>query len=383
MTGFRTYALIFTGACLIGAGFSFVLAFLTFAMEAQGFSGWQIGLSHSLGIGSIILVAHWVAEAIQRLGPVRSFTVWVGLLAGCLYLHALVAPALGLMLVARFGMGVANAALFATVESWLNAITPDRSRGRVLSLYCGILLLGFTAGSALLQVIPAQGLPPYIVASALFGGALPFIWLARSASVRLPKEEGFRFRDVFRLSPAIMIAAAVFGFSETIMLSLLPLFGLRLGLGEDESAALLTALLAGGVIAQPFIGWLADRVERYRMLAGLFSIALCGACFLPVFVGLGPLSQMLALALWGVGVLSIYTVIIALMGAQFREKSLAHGATAVITMYGLGSAFGPFSGGAVLDVYGVGGFRWLLAGVFVGALAVVFGAVLKQNPRTP
>lgn len=375
------YILLMAVTALTGAGFSFVLAFLTLAMERQGFAGWQIGLAHSLGIGAIVLVAHWVAGAIRRLGPARGIGASVAVIAAGLFLHEAAAPVFSAMLAARVMMGIATAALFAALESWINAITPDRLRGRVLSVYCAVLLMGFTAGSALLQWVPASGPAPYGVTALLFAAALPLVWLARGVRAPLPVEEHFRLRDVFRLAPAVMVTAAVFGFAETVMLSLLPLLGLRAGLGEGQAALLLTALLAGGVVMQPLIGWLADRADRYRLLAAQLVLALAGAALLPVMLGLPPGARTLALAVWGAGVLSMYAVMLAIIGAAFKDKSLAHAATAVITMYGVGSAIGPVSAGAALDLWGGAGFRWLLAAVFAGALAVVFRAILSHNRR--
>jgi MFS family permease len=87
----------------------------------------------------------------------------------------------------------------------------------------------------------------------------------------------FSLGRVMSLAPLGMAAALAGGVIEFGYLSLLPAYATEAGASDSTALHLLAVLLIGGVTLQFFMGWLADRVDRVRLLAtlGLLLSALC------------------------------------------------------------------------------------------------------------
>ena len=101
------------------------------------------------------------------------------------------------------------------------------------------------------------------------------------------------------------------------MPTIFPVYGVRLGLGQDTAVRMLSVFLAGSVVLQVPIGWLADRLGGEAMLAAGAAAGLAGALALPLVLEgafLWPL-----LFLWGGAVTGHYTVSLSLLGERFRS----------------------------------------------------------------
>ncbi len=67
---------------------------------------------------------------------------------------------------------------------------------------------------------------------------------------------------------ALMAVALLIGFTHIVVLTLLPVYGVRLGLGQDTAVLMLSVFLAGSVVLQLPIGWLAGgRAAAWRSRA--------------------------------------------------------------------------------------------------------------------
>src|SRR3546814_1848839 len=64
------------------------------------------------------------------------------------------------------------------------------------------------------------------------------------------------------------------GLVDSAFFTFMPLYGLRVGLSHEAAITLLTAVLAGNVLLQVPLGWLADRFSR-RMLLLALGCACC------------------------------------------------------------------------------------------------------------
>src|SRR6266576_2250191 len=109
--------------------------------------------------------------------------------------------------------------------------------------------------------------PPFDVgALCLALTALPLL-LVRESSAREPgPRDRLQWLRIARAAPIVMLAALIAGLVESAYVSLLPVFGLLRGLDERTSLLLVSVFLAGNVILQLPIGWLADRLGRRRVL---------------------------------------------------------------------------------------------------------------------
>ena len=141
---------------------------------------------------------------------------------------------------------------------------------------------------------------------------------------------------------------------------------------------MLTVLGAGALCLQMPIGWLADRVDRYRVLLACALGGLGGCLLLPVAVDAGAWLWP-ALFLWGGLFSGLYTVAMAIVGQRFRGADLVTANAAFGLLWGLGSLAGPPASGAAMDGRGPDGLvETLAAGVLAFLGLAVWRRVLRR-----
>jgi MFS family permease len=160
--------------------------------------------------------------------------------------------------------------------------------------------------------------------------------------------------------------------------SFLPLYGLRSGLDQDAAVTLLTIVLAGATLVQIPIGWLADRLDRRRMLIGLTLLAIVSLTAFPLVIGSIWLRWPLAV-LYGCTVGGLWAVSLILVGERYRGGDVAAANTARGVLYGLGAFAGPALAGIAFDLWTPHG---ALAVIVLVALAYLPVAVLAERRRS-
>jgi MFS family permease len=346
-------------------------------LESWGVETWLIGIVAAMPSVAIVVL---MPLAPRLLGWVGAYPAMV---LGCLIsvvaiLLMPLLPSVAAWIVLRFVAGAGLALPWLVGETWLNAAVLDRWRGRVLALYGASLFLGFAIGPQLLAVTGTAGWRPFLLcAAALISALLPIVAVRRLAP-RLVHEPTLRILSVLRLVPTATLAAFVAGLLEAACYTLLPLYGLRVGMSEVSSLHLLSIFLLGGIVLQVPVGWLADKLPRAWVLVGLGVVAMVAAALLPftvsVFWLLAPATFVLGAALLG-----FYVVGLSILGQDCAPQNLAVANAAFIMLYELGSVAGPALAGVAMDLWQPHG---LIATIFVIALALALAVLAKAPGRS-
>ena len=168
-----------------------------------------------------------------------------------------------------------------------------------------------------------------------------------------------------RVAPVLMVAAFMFGLIDESILALLVVYGMRKGLDEAAAGLLLASFIGGAVVGQFPVGWLADRIDRTKVITGCIAIAFVLFLVLPFAVGDRVLSA-LVLGLMGATVGSTYTVALAMMGERFKGGGLVGITTCFMFLWACGSFIAPALSGAAMELTGPDGMPMLAA--FLSAL---------------
>lgn len=371
-------------AAVIGATFGVGLflgvqiPLISLILERWGVSGTVIGLNGAMPSLAVLLLGPFLARIARRLGTMTAMLGGLAMGAAAMLAMPLL-PSLWAWFALRFLLGFGLALPWLVGETWINAVVGDRIRARVLGVYAAVLFAGMALGPAALQVIGTKGLAPFLLAAgALAAAALPLVAARRLAPPLAPASQ-LRFSQAIAQAPTVAGAALLAGASETALYMLLPVYGLRMGLGEDAALALLTVLVAGAIALQLPLGWLADRVSRRGLLAGM---ALGSALLMPLlgwWVATPWLAWPLLVLLGGI-VLGYYTVGLALLGARFRGGELAVANAAFVVLYETGAAVGPAVAGAALDLWPPHGYLVVFSVLGAGFAAVALGRSRRAVP---
>jgi MFS family permease len=354
--------LVSTAGLGLAYGIGYTVTTLRFA--EWGSPGWLVGVAGAVPALAVVLLVPLVPRVAARVGAVPAMvagTLTVG--ATFLLMPVLEGPAWWLLL--RFLSGAGLTLPWLVGETWINTVVADRVRGRVLAVYAMLLFGGWAIGPVVLERTGTTAWTAYLVgAGAMVLAAVPLVLARRHA----PPVAGARFslRAAVRLAPLAMAAAAVGGVAEFGWISLLPAYALEAGTPTATALRLLTVLLVGGLLLQLVVGWLADRVDRRRLLVGLgAALAVTSTALALTVVGAGLAAYAAAAVLGGVA-MGFYAVGLTMLGEQVPVQQLAVANGAFLVSYETGATVGPVLGGAAMDAWPPHGVVVLVSVVGLG-----------------
>lgn len=362
---------------LAAAGYGVTFPLLAIRLEQAGVAGWQLGLNAAApALGWIVGSA--LMPRLQARFSIKA--VCAGFLAlAVLGLAGLaVAEDFWAATGMRFVFGGAAGLFFRAVEYWINGVSLDHVRGRNLSIYNVVFMLGIVLGSALQPALGAQGLLVYaFVAAALLASlAIVVAWPIEQP----PRVAASGFSIVALTAvPAAFLAILAYGLYESIPVYLTEVYALRNGHGNDVAAFTLTAAAIGNILFPIPIAVLSDRTSR---LAPLVVCALTAAlCSLVIPFAVKDTMLFLALIVVAAGAAgTIYSLALAMIGDRFEGAGLAVANAAFGMVYAAGSIAGPLFNGAAIDTLDSHGVMVSAAGIFL-VLTVLIGGLHVTRSR--
>ena len=336
------------GAFALSVGYTYPAIALN--LDAGGVSTTTIGVLAAIqGLG-LLLSAIALPTLTARFGAWR-LAVW-SLIATALAIASFgMTENLAAWAVFRFLFGAGSNVLFVTCEVWVNVLAPASMRGRVIGAYTAILSGLFACGPLLVPVLGYQGLAAFgTIAIVFLVLGLPLLRLKHA----VPPVEETPFSELPRVMaaiPVLLLSIATFSFFDGATFALWVVYAFAQGLTETATVTTLSALVVGNIVLQYPIGWLADRMSRRLLLAGLAGVTFAGAIALPAL----PLTHPLIYAflfVWGATAFGVYTLAVTLIGEHLTGARLVAANAAFGIMWGLGLMLGPMVAGSVMAQVG-------------------------------
>ncbi len=356
----RSLSAVIGSATVAGFTFGLTMPLLSLSLERQGIEPTWIGLNSAVSSLAILCVGPLIPRFLERLGVLRALYLSIAASLVILLLLPLF-PTLWAWFVLRFLLGAAAAVHWIGSETWLMTMTGRHNRGRIIALYMTFMSGGFAAGPLLIQFVGIEGWTPFLLGAALIGAAALPLLIARDCVPHLPPHPPSAFLDTFRVAPLILAAAVLGGMTDMAQLSLFPVYLLRSGFDQEAAIAMLSAILWGNVVLQMPIGWLADRVDRRRMLIGFAAVMLLVPLVFELLLS-SPWLLWPGLVIWGGVCFGTYTLALTMLGDRFPAASLASANAAFVAVFEVGGLSGPVLAGAGMDLFGDRGFLIVLAG---------------------
>lgn len=372
----KIYAL-FLGSALLMFGGGLQGLLLSVRGAEEGFSMLALGL---IGTGwSVGFVAGSVTVplVVRKVGHIRAFSVMAAIGTVTILLNLLLVNDIGwIVLRSLSGFCFAGAAMI--VESWLNEVAENKSRGTIFSIYVTINMASSTMGQIAMSITGTAGYIPFVVGAISFICAVLPTALTSSPQPRPLASAKLDIGLLYRTSPVAAIAAFSCGMANGAFGTMAPVYGHEQGL-DSSGIALLFALAATlGATAQIPFGRLSDRIDRRIVLIGLASSAACiGA--LTVLINPGPNWVMFVLfAAYGFAANPLYAVAVAHANDFARDGDFAKIAGGMLMIMGMGLAIGPALASIIMGAWSPVGLFTVTAS-FHGALALT--AFLRMRAR--
>lgn len=378
-------AAVISGVFGIGVGFGALVPLVTLLLERQGVDATLIGLNAAMFPIATLTMGPFIPWIIGRLGTMTSLYLATGVSSVLVLLFPLV-PDIGFWFVLRFLIGGIEAIGWVVGETWLNSLTTERNRGFVMGIYATALAGGFATGPLVLSVTGIDGPLPFIIIAAALALSIVPEALARNVAPPMPRRVEHGLLRFVRMAPVIIVGATVGGFADNAIFTLLPVYGLRVGIDQATAILLVSVFIGGNLLLQLPLGWIADRTGRRPMLLVCVAAGLAGAVLLPLLAPGGTLANeallWVLLFVWGGTTFGVYTIGISLLADRFSRELLAGANTAFIMAYECGTLSGPVIAGAAMDAMGADGLVVAVAASCAAFLA--FSAVrrLRSGPRS-
>jgi MFS family permease len=341
------YASIFAFSISFGG----LVPWMALDLEHRQVSASLIGLvaaAHPLGV---MLMAPFTQRIVRRFGSGNAMILCT--LAAIATLLPLASwNSVYAWLALRFISGLSGSVPWVVTETWINVASTDRNRGRAVAIYSAVMAGGFATGPLMLQWADALAVSPLPWFICLQVVSLAIIMPLRRLAPVLEHKGGSGIIGVFRVLPALLSAAFVSGALDSTFFSFLAIWGHRVGLSDDFALTLLSIFIAGNVLLQFPIGWLADRLGPRPVLIGCGMA--CIAAPLLVLAGLPAIPVLLGIVafLWGGCVWGTYSVALVAMGRRFTGGELVNINAAFVMVYTFANMVTPpISGFAMEDIW--------------------------------
>jgi MFS family permease len=354
----------------MGLASGVTLPFVSLRLVQGGASATAIAVMAAVPALGTIGMSFCLAALTRRLGA-KALMVGAIVLSGLCVLILATPYAPGPWLLSRLGTGVSASILFGLGEARILEISSDGARGRWTGLYATTLTACQFAGPTMLAALgTGTGLPLYVAAALhLVSGA--FVVGSRWRDSAPPvAQAALTLRAFLRSSLPLASAVLFFAMFDSAALSLLPVYGLKIGLATRLAILLATVVFLGDACLQIPIGWAADRFGRpvahiaCAFITGLMAFALfAGAAATPAL--------WLCLFLMGGTAGALYTLAIVRLGDRLRGTRLISANAFVGILWGVGALCGPVAGSLAMAAVQPQGLMLFVAAGALGCLVLM------------
>lgn len=367
------------------SGFSqgMLLPLISVIFEKDGISSAVNGLNATgLYIGTL-LVSPFMEAPLRRFGYKPVIVVGGLIVFISLWLFPLWKSVV-FWYILRLLIGIGDHALHFASQTWVTSFSPSHRLGRNIAIYGLSFGFGFAAGPLFIPLITIfEGLP-FIISGLLCMLAWSLVFFLKNDFPEVLKgkqEKGGtlrRFKMTFVVAWLAFLGPFGYGFLESTLNAIYPVYALRSGLAETSVSFLLASFSVGGLVSQIPLGMLSDRIGR-RIV---FLITLSGGAIAFFVASLVESSLMGVFSMFftaGLFVGSIFSLGISYMSELAPKELLPTGNLLCGIFFSLGSLLGPSLGGLFLEMEASFSFL-LLVSMFLATLFFI-SAVVKPKKR--
>lgn len=359
---------LFTGIAL---GYFFTL--IVILAKYRGYTEGAIGIiaaCFSLGLMSAGFI---VSNILDKIGLYKTMSLAILIQTICVILMFSFFNPLNLA-INHFIMGIFGGMIWMTMDTWVNLVSDNNNRGKAIGFYNSAITIGFAIGPLFVGFFGVKGMTPIILVICLMFIRSPILILIKKQveNVQIPKLDKKINFSFIKIAPFIFIAIFIGGINDAGFGALFPAFMINELFSDKEIGYLFFIGLFAGVISQPFIGALADKINKRNFIILLLSMHLIWPILLNFFI-LDTSITWIAVIIYGIASVSLYTVTLAYLGERVNVAELSIATSVFIIVFESGEFFGPIVVGSSMDYFGNIGFIYSL--ISFTFLSLFFGLI--------
>ena len=367
-------------AFFTGIALGYLFTVLVIIQKLNGYSESIIGLiSASFSLG-LMIAGFFVSKILANLGLYRMLLLSVSIQTICVSLIFIYFTPINLAL-CSFIMGIMGGMKWMTMDTWVNIVSNNKNRGKAIGLYNSSISIGFAIGPLLVAIFGTQGLLPIFLCLFLMLIRVPALYFIRNhiKNVKVPEQVKKINFSFIKVAPFIFVAIFISGINDSSFGALFPAFMIN-ELFSDKSIGLYFFIGAfGGVISQPFVGALTDKINKRKFLYSLLICHIIWPLLLNNFIDFS-LVITLSVIIWGFASVSLYTVALAYLGERVSIEEISIATSLFIIIYESGEFFGPIIVGLSMNRYGNSGFIYSILFITIFSLLIgIIRSILKKH----
>jgi MFS family permease len=345
----------------------------------EGFSASEMSFIMSGYFVGFLFGSRSAPEMIRRVGHVRVFAALASLVSACLILYA-VWPNIYFWFLLRVVIGFCFSGVYVVAESWLNDAATNENRGKTLSVYLIVQMMGIVLAQWILNFADPAGYTLFIVVSVAVSISFAPILLSVSPAPMFQTAKPMKLKTLFEVSPLGVVGSFLLGAIFAALFGMAPIYGTEKGMSVGEISIFVAMIYTGGMLCQYPIGWLSDRMERRLLI--IYLTAGCAVVIALSFSFVGNFYILLALAFVIGGTSNpLYSLFIAYTNDFLEHDDMASASAGLILMTGLGAIFSPLIVGFTMDQLGPEGFfHYIMALMLIMALFASYRSTQRSAP---
>jgi len=360
-------------AFFTGVALGYLFTVIVIIQKFNGYSESSIGLiSASFSLG-LVMAGFFVSKILAKLGLYKMLILSVSVQTMCvLFMFSYFVPIN--LAVCNFIMGIMGGMNWMTMDTWVNIVSNDKNRGKAIGLYNSSISIGFAVGPLLVAIFGTQGILPIFLCLFLMLIRVAALHLIKDHinDVKIPEQVKKINFSFIKVAPFIFVAIFISGVNDASFSSLFPAFMINEFFSDRSIGFYFFIGAFGGVISQPFIGALTDKVDKRKIL---FLLLICHTIWPLLLFNFITVSSIIILSviIWGFASVSLYTVALAYLGERVRMKEISIATSLFIIVYESGEFFGPIIVGVSMNKFGNSGFIYSI--LFITILSLLIGVI--------
>lgn len=338
-----------TAILLLGSGLLGSLVALRAGVES--FPQSMIGLIMSGFFLGYVLGSYLCPHVIRNIGHIRSFSVFAAMGGVSVLLTALIIePVVWLLL--RVITGICMLGMYLVIESWLNTLATNKTRGGLFAIYMAINLLSLGVSQYLLLIYGVESLAPFVLIALFFSLSLvPIAFTQISQPDQI--ETGHRgISHLYTISPLAYYGALLSGIVNGAFWGMGPVYALSVGFDVTGIAMFMSGVIFGGSLLQWPLGHLSDNYDRRLVIFAVSLMAGSAAVAVFYLIDSHQALGLLAAFIFGGCAFSIYPLSMAHASDHSDATNVLEISRGLLLLNGIGATIGPFSAGMLMGWFG-------------------------------
>ncbi len=375
----RALSPLFLSVGVLSLGNGLFTILLGLRMTADGYSSMETGLVLGAYFAGFIPAMLTAPSIIARVGHIRGYAAFAAI-AGAAVLLLPIVTHFAVWVAVRVVIGFCLAALFMTVESWLNVRTENRSRGRLIGLYQAVILVSVSVAQLAVGYGEPTGFALFSAVAMLYALSLVPVALTRAEPPPLTPPSRLGLRQLLHVSPLAVAVTFGAGVINSAYSNMGPVFAVCVGMDVHGAGRFMAIGVLSALVMQYPFGWLSDRVDRRHVVLGML-IGVGVASFTLLLAALyAPASLFLLAAVFGGISFALYAQGVAHANDYAAPGDLVAVSAGLLLAHGIGAILSPALAGVVMDALGPAALF-----AYTGAMAAVLAAFCwyRMGQRQP